>query len=143
VTRCIDCQNEIGADSKFCKKCGAQNPNFQSRTASDVTIPADETMAWDSNIPSPPPNIPPSNIPSNKISINISNQPPNVPLQTQRSGAWYLLPIFFNWLGGLIAFLVIRKDDPKKARNCLILGIILAVIYFIFTMGIYGVMRAG
>lgn len=131
MTRCIDCQSEVGPENKFCKKCGAQNPNFQGRTESDVVIPADETMAWDSNIPSPTSNPPPSNIPSNKININISNQPPNVPLQTQRSGAWYLLPIFFGWIGGLISYFAIRHDDPKKAKNCLILGIVLTVLPFI------------
>ncbi len=131
MTRCIDCKSEVGPENKFCKKCGAQNPNFQGRTESDVVIPADETMAWDSNIPSPAPNMPPPNIPSNKININISNQPPNVPVQHQRSGAWYLLPIFFGLIGGLLAYFAIRHDDPKKAKNCLILGIVLTVLPFI------------
>ena len=34
----------------------------------------------------------------------------------------------FNVVGGIIAFFVIKEDDPKKARNCLYLGIILAAI---------------
>ena len=46
----------------------------------------------------------------------------------RRSSLWFLLPIFFNVIGGVIAFFVIREDDPKKARNCLYLGIILAAI---------------
>ena len=45
-----------------------------------------------------------------------------------RSGAWYLLPIFFIVIGGVIAYFVIKEDDPKKAKNCLYLGIILTVI---------------
>ena len=45
-----------------------------------------------------------------------------------RSGAWYLLPIFFTVIGGVIAYFVIKEDDPKKAKNCLYLGIILTVI---------------
>jgi len=45
-----------------------------------------------------------------------------------RSNLWFLLPIFFSVIGGVIAFFVIKEDDPKKARNCLYLGIILAVI---------------
>jgi len=44
--------------------------------------------------------------------------------QKTRSNAWFLLPIFFGLIGGIAAFLIIRKDDPPKARNCLILGII-------------------
>jgi hypothetical protein len=46
----------------------------------------------------------------------------------RRSSFWFLLPIVFNVIGGIIAFFVIREDDPKKARNCLYLGIILAAI---------------
>ena len=46
----------------------------------------------------------------------------------RRSSFWFLLPIVFNVVGGIIAFFIIREDDPKKARNCLYLGIILAVI---------------
>jgi hypothetical protein len=39
-----------------------------------------------------------------------------------------LLPIIFNVIGGIIAFFIIKEDDPKKAKNCLYLGIILAAI---------------
>ena len=47
----------------------------------------------------------------------------------QRSNAWVLLPIFFGVIGGIIAFFIIRGDDPRKAKNCLWLGIILSVSY--------------
>ncbi|MFB5620012.1 MAG: hypothetical protein ACE5RC_02620 [Nitrosopumilus sp.] len=40
-----------------------------------------------------------------------------------RSNAWFLLPIFFGAIGGIIAFFILRKDDPRKAKNCLYLGI--------------------
>ncbi|MHB8602956.1 MAG: hypothetical protein ACYC6W_10590 [Nitrosotalea sp.] len=46
----------------------------------------------------------------------------------RRSSFWFLLPIVFNVIGGIIAFFIIKEDDPKKARNCLYLGIILAAI---------------
>ena len=39
------------------------------------------------------------------------------------SGAWWLLPIFMGWLGGLIAWLVNREIDPRRARQMLITGI--------------------
>ena len=34
----------------------------------------------------------------------------------------------FNIVGGVIAYFVIKEDDPKKAKNCLYLGLILAAI---------------
>ncbi|GEM_PF-609336 len=46
----------------------------------------------------------------------------------RRSSLWFLLPIVFNILGGLVAYFVIRDDDPRKARSCLLLGAILAAI---------------
>ena len=49
----------------------------------------------------------------------------------RRSSFWFLLPILFNVIGGVIAYFVIKEDDPKKAKNCLYLGIILAVIPFV------------
>ena len=45
-----------------------------------------------------------------------------------RSSIWFLLPIIFNIVGGVIAYFIIKEDDPKKAKNCLYLGLILAVI---------------
>lgn len=46
----------------------------------------------------------------------------------KRSSFWFLLPILFSIVGGIIAYFIIKEDDPKKAKNCLYLGIILAVI---------------
>ena len=43
--------------------------------------------------------------------------------QRQRSKAWYLLPVFFGILGGIIGFFVMRHDSPKMARNSLIIGV--------------------
>ncbi len=45
-----------------------------------------------------------------------------------RSRWWYLLPIFFQIIGGVIAYFVLRDDDSKKAKNCLWLGIALTAI---------------
>jgi hypothetical protein len=46
----------------------------------------------------------------------------------RRSSFWFLLPIAFNIIGGIIVYFIIKEDDPKKAKNCLYLGIILAAI---------------
>ncbi|MCV0430004.1 hypothetical protein [Nitrosopumilus sp.] len=45
-----------------------------------------------------------------------------------RSNVWFLLPIFFGVIGGIIAFFILRQDDPRKARNCLYLGIVFMII---------------
>ncbi len=51
-----------------------------------------------------------------------------------RSNLWFLLPIFLGLIGGIIAFFILRQDDPKKAKNCLFLGIILAIIGLVFNI---------
>ena len=46
-----------------------------------------------------------------------------------RSKWWYLVPIIFDGIpGGVVAYFAIRYDDPRKAKNCLYLGIIITVI---------------
>ncbi|QMU55328.1 MAG: hypothetical protein GKS07_10785 [Nitrosopumilus sp.] len=51
-----------------------------------------------------------------------------------RSNAWFLLPIFFGMIGGIIAFFILRQDDPQKARNCLYLGIVFMLIGIILNI---------
>ena len=55
---------------------------------------------------------------------------------TNRSGLWYLLPIIFGIIGGVIAYFVIKHDDPIKAKNCLKLGIILLIIDIVLGVSI-------
>ena len=54
--------------------------------------------------------------------------------EKRRSNFWFLLPIFLGLIGGIIAYFVLRQDDAKKAKNCLYLGIILAVIGLIINI---------
>lgn len=51
-----------------------------------------------------------------------------------RSNCWYVLPIFLGWIGGLIAYFILRRDDPRKAKNCLYLGIILGIVGLILNI---------
>ena len=51
-----------------------------------------------------------------------------------RSNFWYILPIFGGIVGGIISWFAIRYDDPRKAKNCLLLGIILTAIPIILTI---------
>ena len=55
----------------------------------------------------------------------------------RRSNWWYVLSIFLAPIGAIIAYFIIRHDDPEKAKNCLILGFIIFVIglFMGFVMG--------
>jgi hypothetical protein len=50
----------------------------------------------------------------------------------KRSAWWYLLPIFFSVVGGVIAYFIVKENDPKLARNCLILGLLITLVGFVF-----------
>jgi hypothetical protein len=52
------------------------------------------------------------------------------------SGAWWLLPIFMGWLGGLIAWLVNRGLDPGRARSMLITGIAVSAVIFVLYVAV-------
>ena len=54
-----------------------------------------------------------------------------------RSRAWYLVPVFFGLIGGIIAYFAIRRDDPQKAKKCLYLGIILTAINVILNLSLF------
>ncbi len=43
-----------------------------------------------------------------------------------RSNLWYLLPILLSIIGGLISYFAIKNDDPRKAKNCICVGLLLS-----------------
>ena len=47
----------------------------------------------------------------------------------KRSVFWYALPAILSIIGGIKAYYILRHDDESKAKNCLILGIILFASY--------------
>ncbi len=49
-------------------------------------------------------------------------------MNKQTSGFWYVLPILFGIIGGLIAWAVNKKNDPKKAVSFLWVGGIITVV---------------
>ena len=55
----------------------------------------------------------------------------------QVSEAWWLLPLFFGLIGGLIAWLVNREADPGRARAMLIVGIAVNVVVILIMMSAF------
>ena len=46
----------------------------------------------------------------------------------RRSNWWFLLPIILEIVGGIIAYFVLKSDDPQKAKDALYLGIALTAV---------------
>ncbi len=59
--------------------------------------------------------------------------------ERKRSNWWYLLPIFFGIIGGIIAYFALRRDDREKAKKCIYLGLILLAVGIILDISLTGV----
>ena len=46
----------------------------------------------------------------------------------KRTMVWYIVPLLLGIAGGIIGYLVVKDDDPKMAKNLLILGILLTFL---------------
>ena len=51
-----------------------------------------------------------------------------LPSQKEVSSMWYLLPIFFGIIGGIIAWAVTKDDDPVKAKKFMIFGFVFLIL---------------
>ena len=56
--------------------------------------------------------------------------------QRKRSAAWYLLPIFLGFIGGIIGYFAVRHDDPRLAKRLLYVGIAMLVVGIIISVAI-------
>ena len=50
-----------------------------------------------------------------------------------KSDAWYLLPILFGVIGGIIMYFVIHDENHKMAKKGFYVGLFLTVSFFILT----------
>jgi hypothetical protein len=74
--------------------------------------------------PAPPP---PQPSPQTQSSPPDSGSPQPITPATVNP-AWWIAPIVFLWVGGLVAWLVNKDTDPKTARNMLITGIVTTLV---------------
>ncbi|MBM3257639.1 MAG: zinc-ribbon domain-containing protein [Candidatus Nealsonbacteria bacterium] len=47
------------------------------------------------------------------------------------SNWWYFAPLFLGIVGGLIAWIVNKDTNPKKARKLLVIGIVIPILYIL------------
>ena len=94
------------------------------------------------NIPVPAPSGPPAffegvgGTPELDASVPAASAP-------KASFVFWLLPVLLAWVGGLIAFFVVRGKNALQARAMLLTGIVLTVVYALIayalvTVGVFG-----
>jgi hypothetical protein len=62
--------------------------------------------------------------------------------EKRASAWWYLLPIFFGFIGGIVMFFVLKDEDRGRAKGGLKLGIILTAIGFVLWLLIVAAIAA-
>ncbi|MBI3841091.1 MAG: zinc-ribbon domain-containing protein [Thaumarchaeota archaeon] len=60
------------------------------------------------------------------------------PPAEQISAWWWLLPLFFSWIGGIIAYFVLKDRNQRTATNMLIFGIVWTIAGVIITIAFFG-----
>jgi len=64
-------------------------------------------------------------------------------MRKKPSRLWYLVPILFGIIGGLIGYVVVKDEDRNMAKKLLIVGLIMTFLFvaipfifgFIFALG--------
>jgi len=85
----------------FCTKCGTKN------TENNFCVKCGTKIDYNQH-------------PTNKQKI--SQDTPHM-----RSPFWYLLPISFGIIGGIIAWSLLKNTDNQKAKRALVIGIVLSI----------------
>jgi len=99
--KCPSCGTVNSPDSSFCESCGSKLNIPQP--AAQYASPAPQPVTYQTTQ---------AQQPSGHV-----------------SGAWWLLPIFLTWVGGLVAFLVLKDTNKSTALKMLWTGIILTIIW--------------
>ena len=58
------------------------------------------------------------------------------------SAIWYLLPIFFGFVGGMAMFFVLKDEDRQLAKNGVKVGAILTIVLIFVIALLWGVLFA-
>lgn len=124
---CSSCGAALRSGRNFCGSCGAKINQGYSNPQPAYKNPRQESFEQYENDyvgrvsgnSNPQPRY--NNSPSNGPYVGVS-------------AAWYLLPIFLSFIGGIIAWVCVKDRDPGMAKNCLILGIVITVVPFLIVL---------
>ena len=141
---CLECKMEL-AGKYYCPPCA--NEIFVAKRSAEVVEtpgPVAETPAGVAKKPTEDVQAPagvrktPAGV--RKMPAGATKGPAEVAeevavTEEKISGAWWLMPVFLTWVGGLIAWVVNKDKAPRRSRSMLVWGIILTFLYPILWFG--------
>jgi len=136
IMRCNSCQFENEEGAKFCENCGATLvPVSPHSTVSRPVPPQIQLYCSRCGTPNETESFFCESCgskltrPENNRSYTSSEQ---YTVDNKTSVAWWLMPILLAWIGGLVAWLVVRETNKVKARYMLWLGIAMTLFWPVF-----------
>ena len=126
-TFCIGCGAALRPGAGFCGKCGTKLDQGYSNPQPAYKNPRQESFEEYEN------DYVGRVVGNSNSQPRYNNSPSNGPY-VGVSAAWYLLPIFLSFIGGIIAWVCVKDRDPGMAKNCLILGIVITVVPFLIVL---------
>jgi len=145
--KCPKCQTENESGARFCANCGSRLSAPRPAAAGRSQTPAQNSCpvcgqvnpagsAFCETCGTKLTATPAPATRSGQTAPATAAQPQTRTTQAkgQTSGAWWLLPIFLGWVGGLIGYLVVKESDQSKAKGLLIFGIIWTVFWVVVTI---------
>lgn len=130
---CLECKTELGGKN-YCPPCA--NEMFVVKRPAEIT----ETPA---GVAKKPAEAVQASAGVRKMPAGATKGPAEVAEEVAEpeekiSGAWWLMPVFLTWVGGLVAWLVNKDKAPKRSKSMLIWGIVLTFLYpIIWFLGLW------
>jgi RNA polymerase subunit RPABC4/transcription elongation factor Spt4 len=123
VLKCVACNAEVTLSNvKFCPYCGSQN-----LVSDGISCPAcGKQVHEDDNF-----------CPNCAKPLRPNSPSVHYLMKNERvSNAWYLLPVFFSILGGIIGYVGVKERDSEKAGSILACGILIFVVEVVFVLSL-------
>ena len=128
---CPNCGARFPAGAAFCTGCGkpltAQGPAFCPRCGTPVTAGSAFCSKCGGSLTV---NMPYAAVPAAPPAAVQPQPAPPQPQAKKVSGIWWLVAIFLLLPGGLIAWAVVKKDNPKKAGQLLMVSLFVSMLVF-------------
>jgi len=144
--KCPKCQTENESGARFCANCGSRLSAPRPAAAAGPTRTPGQNSCPSCGQVNPPGSAfcetcgmklaaPRTNVaPAGQTAVRQAPTKPAAQAKGNTSGAWWLLPIFLGWVGGLIGYLVVKESDQSKAKGLLVFGIIWTVFWVVISV---------